>query len=506
MASGGRTIPGAKVVGALGIGAAGVLGLCSTAGAAEPTKQELIEQLQALQAKVEQLEARQAQTQPASQSQPSSPQVAADDEDATVGSVLKDAELRSQPSMLQSEGFTAGYTNGRFIIQDASGNFVINPNVQLQARYVGNYRSSDAAFGGDDGDKVVQDGFEMRRVKFGVDGNLFGRDFTYRFQWATNRNSGNLVLEDAWVRMALSRVLGEGADEYAVRFGQFKDPWNHEELTSSRRQLAVERSLLNATIGGVLTDRIQGVGLIWDDGPDRSPLRAEFGYSDGPNTDNTNFTNSSGLPAAYPGEQGVQWGLFGRVEYLARGNWKQYDDFTALGNTQDLLAFGLGASYAEAGPADILFHTADVQYESDRLGFYAAYVGLYHEPQGDIPGSDVDPDTDGDQLLPVRGGHAYEWGYLVQAGYMLDKRWEVFGRYDQVFVSDNRLPDGSGESFPEITIGVNHYLNGHAAKFTLDGVWVPDGVPPGDYSGLGLLDPDGDEQQFAVRAQFQLLL
>jgi hypothetical protein len=37
-------------------------------------------------------------------------------------------------------------------------------------------------------------------------------------------------------------------------------------------------------------------------------------------------------------------------------------------------------------------------------------------------------------------------------------------------------------------------------------VWVPNGVPSGDFSGVGLLDPDGDQQQFAIRAQFQLLL
>src|SRR5437867_12317420 len=139
MASGGRSIrggsvPAAKVIGALGVGAAGVLGLCSTAAAAEPTQQELVDQIKALQQKVEQLEARQnsAESQPTTRS--------ADDQSATVGSVLRDADLRSNPPMLQPEGFTAGYSRGKFLIQDASGNFVLNPNLQLQARYILNYR------------------------------------------------------------------------------------------------------------------------------------------------------------------------------------------------------------------------------------------------------------------------------------------------------------------------------------------------------------------------------
>ena len=70
-----------------------------------------------------------------------------------------------------------------------------------------------------------------------------------------------------------------------------------------------------------------------------------------------------------------------------------------------------------------------------------------------------------------------------------------------------------------ITAGFNYFLNGHNAKFTLDGVYViePDGdidagalpgINGGSYSsGLGLDDDglNGDDGMFAVRAQFQLL-
>ena len=408
--------------------------------------------------------------------------------------------------MLQPEGFTAGYSHGKFLIQDASGNFVLNPNLQLQARYILNYRESDAVGSDGGGDNTTQDGFEIRRMKFGFDGNIFGRDLTYKFQWDVESNGGSPLLEDAWVRLALSRVLGDGATDWAVRIGQFKDPWNHEEMTSSKRQLAVERSLLNEAIGGRLTKYVQGAALIWDDGPGGSPFRAEIGFTDGPNTRNTNFTNTGGgLPTTFPGEQNPQWGAFARVECIARGDWKQYDDFTALGNTQDLLVFGIGASYAEVHHSDILFHTADVQYESGNLGLYAAYVGLYNEPNGGIPGTDLDPTLAGDQLKQA-SGHAYEWGFLVQAGYMLNDKWELFGRFDETFLNDNRLPPNASENFPEITIGVNHYLHGHAAKFTLDGVWLPNGAPDGDFTGTGILGPDGDENQFALRAQFQLLM
>jgi hypothetical protein len=344
-------------------------------------------------------------------------------------------------------------------------------------------------------------------MKFIFDGNIFGPDLSYKFQWTTRRTTGIPTLEDAWGRLALGHLWGDGFKDWAIRFGQFKDPWNHEEITSSKRQLAVERSLLNEALGGQLTKYIQGVSFIWDDGPDGLPLRAEIGYSDGPKSSNTNFTNTGGgLPATFPGEQNPQWGAFARIEYLAMGNWKQYDDFTAMGNTENLLAFGLGASYAEVNVSDILFHTADVQFETGPLGLYAAYVGLYSEPKGGIPGTDSDPSTAGNQLIPVSGGATYDWGFLVQAGYMLNEKWEVFGRYDQLFLDSNRLPPGSEDTFPEITVGLNYYLHGHAAKFTIDGLYLPHGVPTGDFSQCGLLDPDGDDTQFAIRTQFQILL
>ena len=364
--------------------AAGVCGFGGIAAAAEPTQQELIDQVKALTAKVEQLEAAQRpQFQPEQRREEGAARPAEGLPDATVSSVLRDADLRSNPVMLQAGDFTAGYSKGKFLIQDAKGDFVLNPNFQFQARYIFNNRDSAVAAGG--GDSVSQDGFEIRRMKFIFDGNLFGPDLTYKFQWTTSRTTGGPTLEDAWGRLALGHLWGEAFKDWSIRFGQFKDPWNHEEITSSKRQLAVERSLLNEALGGQLTKYIQGISFIWDDGAEGLPLRAEIGYSDGPKTSNTNFTNTGGgLPATFPGEQNPQWGAFGRIEYLAMGNWKQYDDFTAMGNTENLLAFGVGASYAEVTQADILFHTVDVQFETGPLGLYAAYVGLYNEPKGAV--------------------------------------------------------------------------------------------------------------------------
>jgi hypothetical protein len=495
MFSGRRKHPATKaaLARALGVGAWGVgaslLGLGSAASAAEPTQQELLEQIKALQAKVERLESRQDEQAGRPETAPAQDAAGpAGVEPAGADDVVRDAERRSTPQFMQTGGFTAGYSKNKFLIQDEAGNFVMNPNFQLQFRHVANFRSENNADPDDpSSDSQVDSGFEIRRMKFAVDGNMFGPDLTYKLQWATNRSNGQLLLEEAWVRYALRDFAGEATRDLAVRAGQFKDITYHEEVTSSKRQLAVDRSLMNEQLAGGLTDYVQGVTVIWDDGVEGLPLRAEVGYTDGVNSDNTNFQDGGGN-ATY-GVASPDWGAVGRIEYLAMGTWKQYDDFTAMGNTQDLLVFGAGAHYSEAGNGDAIFHTVDVQYETGRLGLYGAYVGVYGEPTG---GS-------------VTEGGVYDSGFLVQGGFMLNDKWELFGRYDMLMLDENRLGDGAEDTFSEITVGLNWYMKGHAAKFTIDGTFLPEGSPAND-PGIGILDPDGDESQFVLRSQFQLLL
>ena len=453
----------AGVAGVLAVAASGMTG--GTAGAAEPSQQELMDELQALRAKVEQLEA--AQTRQADR--PDAKEV-----DATLKSVLEDADRRSQ--LLQAQGFTAGFNKGKFVIQSEDGNFVLNPNFQLQLRYVTNYREEDAA-NSIDGDATTEHGFEVARMKLRFEGNVFSPDTKYKFQWGSNRNNGNFVLEEAYVTHKLNF-----APDLFVKGGQFKDPTFHEEVTFSRHQLAVDRSLANEVLAGGQTDWIQGVGIVWDDGPEGLPIRGEAGYTDGPNSDNTNFVDGGGSPSF--GVASPDYGIYGRVEYLVFGDWDDYLDFTAMRNDQDLLVIGGGLFYTQAGDGDAIFNTVDAQYEMNKLGMYAALYGVY---------------SDG----AVGGDSAYDVGGVMQAGYMLNEKWEPFARYSIVSL-DSGGP-GDDDNYHEFTAGVNYYMHGHASKFTLDVTYLPDGIPS-DQAQIGELDPDADDSQFVLRGQFQLLL
>ena len=72
------------------------------------------------------------------------------------------------------------------------------------------------------------------------------------------------------------------------------------------------------------------------------------------------------------------------------------------------------------------------------------------------------------------------WGGLLQAGYMLNAQWEIFGRADVTIFDDDQFDDE--DTFWELTAGVNYYLGrngsaGHRAKVTVDVKWLPDGTP-----------------------------
>ncbi|WP_428940697.1 porin [Fontivita pretiosa] len=443
----------AVLAGAVGLGAFGAFG--PAAAAAEPTTEQLMQQIEQLQNKVQQLEAKQQQA------------LSARDVDATVESVLRDAERRSK--LLQMEGFTAGYNKGKFVIQDAAGNWVLNPYLQFQFRNVTNYRED----GGGAGDDDIQHGFEVRRMKFGFKGNAVTPDLTYNFRWEADQDGGGVTLEDAWVQYMLN-------DSMAVKAGQWKDNVFHEETMSSGKQLAVDRSLVNELLGGGATDYVQGVSFLYL--PEDMPFRAEVALHDGLNTDNTNFLEKTG------GALGIapNFGVSARVEYKVMGDWKAYDDFSAMGNTEQLLVIGGGVNYSQDGSEYALLHTVDAQFEMDNgLGVYAAFLGVSRDLGGAL-----------DSL--------YDWGALVQAGYMLNDQWEVFARYDYTSLDDDTVAPGDEDSFNEFTLGANWYVGGgHNCKLTADVTFLPDGAPS-DVEGIGVLA--GDENQIILRAQFQLLL
>ena len=444
--------------------AAGVVGFGALALAAEPTVEELKAQVDVLSKKVEALEAK---------------QVTAADVDATVHRILADAQQRSQ--LMNAEGFTAGYTNGKFVIKSADNAFSFSPTAQFQFRYEGAYRDAvptkDLA--------SYDDGFEARRAKFGFAGNVVSEDLTYKFVWATDRSNGTPKMEDAWVRYRF-------ADNWAIFGGQLLDIVSHESIVSSSRQMAVEQSAVSNLLPPV--NYIQGAGLAFEN----STFRLQGIFHDGYNSANTKFFDT---PA---GDQPENYGASARAEVKLTGDsWKQYDDFTALGNKSDLLVVGAGLDATQYGDSDVYYHGVDVQWEPSAMPGFSAYAGFMGQFQNKM--------NNGNDTY-------YNYGFIGQVAYLVTDKLEVFGRYDvtlfdpsQFAATEKKINDSVSKTVHEVTLGVNYYINGHAAKITADAVFLPNGLDSnlpgvGSMDGSGLLPTNGGNFEVVGRIQFQLLL
>ena len=448
------------------VGALGALSFASTAAAetaaSEPTTEELMQQLESLQQKGSDLETRQ--------------DVAADEldqqaVDAAVSRVLDDAEKRSE--LLSLQGFTAGYNRG-FVLQSDDGAFRLNPYFMLQFRYVFNVAEGDGEpiSGLDDDFERFDDGFEMRRVRFGAKGNAFTEKLEYKFQWTSDRSGGDLVLDDAW-------IIYEFADNWAFRAGQWKDNVFLEENVSSSRQMGVDRSLVNELIAGGYTDRVQGASLIYAD----ESIRTEVAFHDGANTDNTPYTRG--------GTGNAEYGVSGRFEYKVSGDsWDPAKDFSNVVNAvdEDFLMIGAGANFSDFANEWALAHTVDALYKTGSmpLSVFGAYYGFLADDGGDT---------------------SYNAGAEVQVAYGIGEKQEIFGRAG-VFLedldNDSEVFDDIDDDILEFTVGYNYYFEGHAAKVTVDATWLPEGSPS-TQSGIGVVGND-DENQLIFRGQFQLLL
>jgi outer membrane murein-binding lipoprotein Lpp len=450
------------------------------------TMSEMADEIRSLRARVQQLESDREQTAVTTQH-------AGESAGRTSAAVIEDADHRS--AMFDMEGFTAGYTSNKgFVVRSGDGDFLLHPWLQFAFRGITNDRQDSKP----DGDDDVQNGFELRRMKLGFDGNLWGPSFKYTFIWATDRKTGTLGIEEASFVYKIGD-LGSSPEPISVQAGQFKNYFAHESMASSKRVFAVERTLLNDVFTGG-DNFIQGVGLIYNEGNNGGPLQIGVVVNDGSNDFSAAPSGTSRNFQDYPVNK-WDFGAAARVQYKFFGNWKDYEDFTATTLTgPDLLVAGAAVDYSEAGDFDQVMMTADVQYKTGPIALYGAYLvrNLRNGGVGGAGGVNPSPATAGT-------GNFYDYGFLGKAGYALSKRWEVFAQYSYIQFDSGEFAAGTESSTHEITCGVNYYLKGHSAKLTFDATWLPDGTPVANDGG-GILAQPNSENEFVVRGQFQLLL
>ncbi|MBK7406181.1 MAG: hypothetical protein IPJ41_16645 [Phycisphaerales bacterium] len=368
-------------------------------------------------------------------------------------------------------GATAGH-DGKFFMASPDGAFRLNVGGLVQFRYNMNFRDTTAP------DEDFTNGFNTRRTKLILDGSVYDSiDFYVQAAFATS--GGTMTLDQAYGSYKFENGM-------AVRWGQFKLPFLHEELTSDKYQLAAERSLVNKVF---TQDYSQGVQLSYEG--DR--FRVMGAVSDG----------FSSLNTAYYSPSEADFAITARAEMrLGDASWKTYGDYTSFrgGDTGALVGAAVHwESFGDTGntttfggtPAtgmDMLSYTLDASYEGGGWNLGGAFVGRNIDPDG--------------------GTSADDFGALVQGGVFVSEKTELFARWDAIF------PDSSyaaGNDFNTLTFGGNYYFipGSHAAKFTADVQWYLDdqagsGSVVKSNEGIGLA-PASTDDQFAIRLQMQMI-
>lgn len=397
---------------------------------------------------------------------------------ALVHETLADAETRA--TLLQ-DGVMAGYDGKKFFMQSADGSFRLNVEGQIQFRYVYNHTRDDAV-----NDRENNQGFELRRVKVKFNGHIGDPKIKYKITLATNRTSGSVYLEEA-------KVSYDVMDWLTVYAGRTKAPFAREELVSSSRQLAVDRSYVLEQFTWGFTE---GIGV---EAQPIEPLTLNLMFTDG-------YKSGENDDMSFDADENAHWAVAARAEYLVFGDWKAFKGFNGWQSDETSLMLGGAVAYAAEMPidelpytsslptgipADSLSFTVDGSFKSHGWTVFGAGFARY-----DMYYNTGDPDN--------AEGTIESYGAMAQVGYNINDMIEPFGRYE--FIADGAHSPGEDTDGHIVTAGVNWFLKKNDAKFTTDVMYIfqPTDEMGGSSSGLGIVgSEDGDQVVF--RAQFQLL-
>ncbi|MEM7754417.1 MAG: porin [Planctomycetota bacterium] len=335
----------------------------------------------------------------------------------------------------------------------------------IQFRYTANYSPNTTV------DNEFTNGFENTRIRLRARWQPHESVRT-EVQIDTGANRTDFRLLDAIVEFKL-------AEGIKVRFGQHRLLYSREYSTSITRQLGMDRTVVDRTLG-VLRSEFVNFRFHGD------TTRLEFFVHDG-------SRGATATSFASPLESNI--GLAARVEHLVLGDsFRPFRDFSAFRGTEQGLLAGAAASYDDGdnGFADILRLTADLSYENNGTNLHGSFFyrqGL-NDPDGPLGLQGTDDPID--------------IGFVAQGGHFVTDQTEFFGRYSTVIPDPDRTAD---DTFYEFTAGLNHFIipESHAFKITAELSYYPTSttesiVNPSPRVGL----VRSDAEQLVARVQIQL--
>ncbi|NBP51238.1 MAG: hypothetical protein EBU70_08685 [Actinobacteria bacterium] len=429
-----------------------------------------------------------------------------------IRAIVKDALNDSATRQSLSDATAVAGHDRNFFVATPDGNFRLNVEGQLQTRFAWNQLPGDAmrrTAGTPSNENEY--GFEMQSVRINLFGNAFDPSWTYRMQFAYERDgalSGNpLRFEDVY----LQKALGGG---FYVRMGQWKNFLNYEEIVSYRTLQFADRSLVNQYFSTLF---VQGLLLGWES----EQFRAYASYNDG--------GNNRDIAVVQAGGNETDWAFTGRAEWKPAGAWGQFTDMQgwrgspfafmlgagvnvqrAAGNRGNRGAVGNGQlTPAVLSPATLLTWAADANLRGDGWSLWAAFLGnAVYDVDAAAAAAGVD--------------NALSLGVVVEGGLFVTDSVELIAKYEGLWVNSGLtgftaagfVPNAlNSQTLGVVSFGVNQYFRKNALKVTLDGGWAftpvrytfglyGQSIAAGDWRASQSGEGAGE---FVIRAQAQLL-
>ncbi len=470
-----------------------------------PATAELLQRIQTLQDKLQTMQGRIDQLE---QKDSANWMTAARTEQirAIVEGVLADAGKKGQ----SAEGATFGYSNG-FFIQTADKSFKLNINGLVQARYT--FAASEAHHASDftttpkAGDA---NGFDFRRARLIFTGNALTPDLTYcvsmdfagdaadKNPLATTTAQTSVPTDKNYAQIVDLYVAYRFNDMFNVRVGAFLSPFSRSEYMVLGTEL-VDLSNVVAPF-----DPVRSTGISIFGQPIKDQLAYEININNGQGSNTLGRAaevSTSGTTSSNAGNNDNRLAYYMRLQYAGAGKLSDFADEPDLRkDTQPLAWLVDGAfGYESANTTSTAFPSPQGSVTTIPTGLITSRGFTTYPLNGDLFRGTVDfaakyqglsliaacfaqqinenPAVAGGTSPTLPAGYSlagagakssfFELGYYGQAGYMLNKNWEVVARAGQF------LTEGSTNRAEEYTLGMNYYFYGQNLKLQTDVTYLP---------------------------------
>lgn len=288
-----------------------------------------------------------------------------------------------------------------------------------------------------------------------------------------NYKSGKKKYRAPQVRLHYAYADWKIIEEFAVRIGIKKAPYSRIALTSSSRQLLIERpfSVEDAKdwLGEYISNQIMFHGKIA-----KGVFRYMLSVSDGSTIEDENMTD-------YNVKSDVKFGNFYalRLEFSPPGFVEKKKDDTGIGYKNKGNVISLGISYAKNRNFDLYDNNNLIVKDEEGTVYGADIFGRFKFGFGVLTAQAEYVKMKYDRI------NVDEKGWYIQGGILFDTI--KFGKVEPAFRYENVDYEGNNDK-KITTLGFNHYIKLHKIKWT--------------YNVL-LIDNEGKEDQIVHQLQAQ---